>query len=538
MARRKGSNGSSRPKASATDRHARTYAKSIAGGRPFRISDDVERYFHESPREIFAALDGAASNMPPTGSDETLAFGYLFVLQGLLQELRYRMDRGYHDAIALVAEFQATVAQRVRDDELDGRVLSFTASALQQAGIEAAPDLVAASTAAAESDIGMLRLADLAAAIADMVEACGNDPFELVAASATAGHAMPPEVRGTMVATLAASELAVARSAAVLFLLDPRPEVRHAVARALQRVSASVSQIDVRRLIAMRNWRPEQERAALDAIVRDARAAGVDCARWAAAGDVEAILASSIDGSTSQGLLMVSSIGRQARLSSILTKNGVADAFIGEPEPRRRVEDVVARAVLETAMLPVSRGYLDGVVEHHLALLVAQGKTPPVGLLQVAESIGGAAWQPSASDPDKVLAELWADIPESMREATSVRAILRNSGLLPILETIADSWFEDDVEAAQIVGERRTGPQSKRVEHVLNGLVARRRPKWVDLVLRTAVWLRDADASGELPWRELAIVAKALADGIDLGEIGLMREVALRTVDVLGTRTT
>jgi hypothetical protein len=288
----------------------------------------------------------------------------------------------------------------------------------------------------------------------------------------------------------------------------------------------------------MRNWRPEQERAALDAIVRDARAAGVDCARWAAAGDVEAILASSIDGSTSQGLLMVSSIGRQARLSSILTKNGVADAFIGEPEPRRRVEDVVARAVLETAMLPVSRGYLDGVVEHHLALLVAQGKTPPVGLLQVAESIGGAAWQPSASDPDKVLAELWADIPESMREATSVRAILRNSGLLPILETIADSWFEDDVEAAQIVGERRTGPQSKRVEHVLNGLVARRRPKWVDLVLRTAVWLRDADASGELPWRELAIVAKALADGIDLGEIGLMREVALRTVDVLGTRTT
>ena len=311
--------------------------------------------------------------------------------------------------------------------------------------------------------------------------------------------------------------------------------MRHAVAEALRPISAALSPADVRRLIAMRNWRPEQERAALDAIVRGARAAEVDCAPWAA-GDVEAILASSIDGSTSQGLLMVSPVGRQARLSSILTKNGVADAFSGEPEFRRRVEEVVARAVLETAMLPVSRGYLDEVVAHHLALLLAQGKAPPVGLLQVAESIGGAGWQPSASIPDKVLAALWADTPAGMREATSVRAILRNSGRLPILERIADSWFEDDAEAAQIVGERRGGSRSKRVEHVLDVLIARRRSKWADLVLRTAVWLRDADGSGELSWREFALVAKALAEGVDMGEIGLMSEVALRTVDVLGTR--
>jgi hypothetical protein len=536
MARHKGSGGTSRSKISETHRHARNCARAIARGQPLRISPDLERYFHESPREIFAAFDGVADNMPPAGKDETLAFGHLFVLQGLLQELRYRMDRGYADATALVADFQAMVAQRARDSELDGRVLSFTAGALQQAGIDAVPELVAASTAASDSDIGTPHLADLEAAIVNMVEACGNDPFELVAASATAGHAMPAEARGAMAATLAASELAVARSAAVLFLLDPRPEVRHAVAETLRPVSAALSPTDVRRLIAMRNWRPEPERAALDAIIRGARVAGVDCAPWAV-GDAEAILASAIDGSACQGLLMVSPVGRQARLSSILTKNGVADALSGEPEPRRHVEEMVARAVLETAMLPVSRGYLDGVVAHHLALLLAQGKTPPVGLLQVAETIGGAGWQPFPSAPDKVLAELWADIPEGMRQAASVRAILRNSGRLPILERIADSWFEDDAEAARIVGERRSGPRSKRVEHVLNVLVAQRRSKWVDLMLRTAVWLRDADASGELSWREFAIVAKALAEGVDVGEIGLMREVALQTVDVLGTRT-
>jgi hypothetical protein len=43
--------------------------------------------------------------------------------------------------------------------------------------------------------------------------------------------------------------------------------------------------------------------------------------------------------------------------------------------------------------------------------------------------------------------------------------------------------------------------------------MAQRRSKWVDLVLRTVVWLRDADASGELAWREFAIVAKAPPKG-------------------------
>ena len=37
----------------------------------------------------------------------------------------------------------------------------------------------------------------------------------------------------------------------------------------------------------------------------------------------------------------------------------------------------------------------------------------------------------------------------------------------------------------------------------------------------------------DLCWRELAIVAKALVDGQDVTEIGLMRDIALRTIAVL-----
>jgi hypothetical protein len=45
--------------------------------------------------------------------------------------------------------------------------------------------------------------------------------------------------------------------------------------------------------------------------------------------------------------------------------------------------------------------------------------------------------------------------------------------------------------------------------------------------------MREAPAEAELCWRELAIVAKALVDGRDVSEIGLMRDIALRTIAVL-----
>ena len=81
------------PKSSPTDEHARRIARAIAKGRPPPFSADLDQYCETSPREIFAAFTGAARHMPPSGKDEALAIGYLFVLQRLLEHLRYRTDR-------------------------------------------------------------------------------------------------------------------------------------------------------------------------------------------------------------------------------------------------------------------------------------------------------------------------------------------------------------------------------------------------------------------------------------------------------------
>src|SRR5215831_114906 len=231
------------------------------------------------------------------------------------------------------------------------------------------------------------------------------------------------------------------RGAAVLLLLDPDRVVRRAVAEALATVASSLSPTEVRRLVAMRNWRPENERAEVDGIVRKARAAGVDCAQWEA-GRTEPILATAIDGAATKGFLLVSPPGRKKRISSILTKGGVADAWSGEPESPRRIEAALTDSGMDAPMLAVSRSYLDRVLSHQLALSVERGVAAPLGLLQVAETLGGVDWQPARMDFDETLARLITEIPEAMRGGTAVETVLRKSGELADLKVVAQSWFE------------------------------------------------------------------------------------------------
>src|ERR1700722_11775705 len=132
-------------KSSPTDEHARRIAQAIAKGRPPPFNDAFDRYCESSPREIFAAFTGAARHMPPFGRDDPLAIGYLFLLQRLLEHLRYRTDRGYVDAAKLIADFQADVVAQVEAGNVDGRMLAFGGGALPHWKTAASPELAAAS---------------------------------------------------------------------------------------------------------------------------------------------------------------------------------------------------------------------------------------------------------------------------------------------------------------------------------------------------------------------------------------------------------
>ena len=523
-------------KSSPTDEYAKRIARAIVKGRPPPFSDDLDRYCEDSPREIFAAFTGAARHMPPGGKDEALATGYLFVLQRLLEFLRYRTDRGYTDAAKLIADFQAEVVARVEIGDVDVRMLAFVGGALHQSKIPASPELAAASAnhPADQNSEGAVPK-DVRTALAGILDECDGDPFMAVGSMIEGGHAMPAEIRGALASALASAGSPEARGAAVMFLLDPDSVVRQAVARALVQVAVLLTPIEVRRLIAMRNWRPENERAEVDAIIRKARGTGIECAQWEG-GSIEAILATAVDGAGTQGFLLVSPVGRKMRISSLLAKRGIADAWSGEPESRRQTEATLAGAGMDAPMLAVSRSYLNGAVGHHLALSLEKGKSPPLGLLQVAEAIGGAHWQPFRVAFSEKLAALIAEVPKAMCEPAALTSVLHRSGELADLEAVAQSWFEDDPEVSQAVQRARGRDRAKVATYLLQSNMVRHRDRWAEVILGTALWMREAPPEARLCWRELAIVAKALADGRDMTEIGLMRDIASRTIAVHGAQ--
>ena len=189
---------------------------------------------------------------------------------------------------------------------------------------------------------------------------------------------------------------------------------------------------------------------------------------------------------------------------------------------------------MNAPMIAVSRFYLDRITAHNLALSVERAAPPPLGLLQVAETLGGANWQPVRIDFGDTLARLIAEVPEAMREGAGGATVLRESGELPDLEVIAQSWFEDGPDIAQTIRGARGRNRAKLATYLLESVITRHRDKWADLILRTALWMREAPPEFDLCWRELSIVAKALADGRDMTKIGLMQNIAQRTIAVLG----
>jgi hypothetical protein len=135
------------------------------------------------------------------------------------------------------------------------------------------------------------------------------------------------------------------------------------------------------------------------------------------------------------------------------------------------------------------------------------------------------------------LSGLIAELAAAMRDPGSVTAVLRDSGKLIGLDARQDGWFEDDPQIAQMVGRAYGRGRAKLATYLLQSVIARRRDKWADRFLRTALWMREApaEAAAKLSWRELTLVAEAVANGRDLTEIGLMLDIAKRTIAVLAS---
>jgi hypothetical protein len=518
-------------------RYADQIARKLQKGKPPAPTEQMVVYLDNHLEEVFDSLDGFIQQLDRERPEaDALAYAYLFLLGLQLEYLRYRIDRDYDWAKQLLERFQDRLVARVRQGKLSREALSLVTAALREAKIRPSSDLVAVT----EEAMGVEEPADVASGeidslLQEIATQCADDIFEICNSLAEAAYAMPIELRSFLAAQMAQYPSPVIREAAALMVLDADEPVRRDVALSLAQRAELLTPTGLRRLIAIRNWLPEDERQLIDRAVREARRKGIDCAPWNPVGSVE-IHSSGIDGSGAQGFLIVSPEGRRRRLSSLLLKQavGVIDAWTGDTTSKRDIARTLEDAGAMTSMMLVSRGYLDRAVCHHLHVGLTTGAVPPAGVLQVAEIVGATEWRPAELDLRETLRELTEDLPEELRTAAGVNVVLQTSALWATIGEIADSWFEDDQEVEDLLHGSRTRHTERLARRVLAEIVENRRRKWAEQFVWLALWLKEGPQPRRLPWQQFAILAREISDGRPLDEIPLMWDIALRTVDVLG----
>lgn len=516
-------------------RFARQIAADLTRGRKPALTEDMTAYLEEHFDGLSELLRGFVEHSRGEGRQaEAMATAYLMLLGTQLEYLRYRVDRHYDWASAASESFQQEVVALARQGTLTGTALGAVASELREARLAPSPELIAVTEELLEA-AGAANGApptDIDGLLAQIVEHHGDDPFTIARSFADITYTVPSDFRGFMVAQMARSSLPVIRNTAALMVLDPDAEVRRTATESLAAHADAIAPTALRRLIAVRTWLLEAERPRLDQVVRAARTKGVECASWEPAPATLTVYASLIDGSGAQGFLIVTPAGRRQRLTSVLIKHGVGilDAWAGEPDTKRRITDTLDQAGAQNPLLTVSLDFLDRSVCHNLALTLENGTPPPLGLLQVAETLGATEWRPHRLDWRQALGGLVAAVPADMLQPDKVEEVLKDSAGAATVGGMSQSWFEDGPEVDTLVGRSRARRTDKRADRILADILEPRRLKWAERFTWVALWLKEGPEDLELPWREFAIVADQLSRGRPLKDISLMSDIALRTV--------
>ena len=512
----------------------RGLARAIARGTPPEITPDDQAWMLGTPNVLWPIVDGYIAACKARRRDTDLIHAHSFLLTLQLETIRLRLERGWDWATNLVEAYQQRVIKLGHDQTIAVEDWFELAAALGRAKVpvtaafqQALADAGTPPEASEDTHLASMRL--LIGQIADMVER----PFEVIDAFSELTAVLPAAVRTFMAHELALSPHAVLRDAVPLMLLDGDPEVRRTAALALEQIAdpETLSPDSLRRIIAVRNWVPEADRAAIDRVIRKARGKGVDCAQWPPAGDLT-VLISAIDGSGNQTVIASAKSGRKALLAGILLRHGagVEDAWCDRETPAREIAGTLRSARQDTGAIEVDRRYLDMVVQNTIAAGLAAGHVPGPAVLDVAEALRGVDWQDRRLDIAAEAQRLFDALEPGHKSVRGIEASLRRSGDWD--DDIAETWCEEGTAVRVAIAAAPDGDDGAAAHQVLDAILPGVRMKWAERFLLLALWAQAANAPAQRTrWVDYAILAQTLCGDRPLSEIPVMQAIAERSVE-------
>ncbi|GFO53999.1 hypothetical protein GMSM_10060 [Geomonas sp. Red276] len=504
-----------------------------------RIQNDLHRYL-QTCRE---AGDELARLLVASFQDERRGEAALRLVFDTLEILRVDLERHRPDSRRRMESLQEALARRVFLEQEDADLCASVTDLLRQSRVEILPVVHQANTrrmmeGADETDFSSVSPEEVHAGLFKIIEeASGSSPFEGVEALLNLFGLGEAGVQISLAGEMITAPRPLIREVGALMLFHPSPEVRRGVSGVLAGCDGeSLSPEILRRLILSRNWFPDEVKKNLDLAIGNARRARVECAPLPRTPSSLKVYASAVDGAGAQSFQAIVADGKGFSSCSILLKDGVgvADAFVMPLPTKRALNDFLALMKDEAGGLESTVEYLDLRLNHALADGMRQGNAPSHWLVRIAELLGRNQWMAAHLDPRRELAALRKELASSasgLLTPREVRESLEDSADWPRFEVFASSWFEDDAEAD---GEIEAARQNRKKEidpwlaigGILNNLLEKRRTRWLQRLVATALWLKSA-RKAPVPWHQVFHVAEAVAnDALPLKEIPLMLSVA------------
>ena len=520
-------------------RLARLAQKDIASGRVSKNAQQAVEVLADYKNSAIELLDLMLEEAAKEQSNKSLVDSFGFLFSQSLETLRFDIESGYRTASELAESVRKRLVTASQTGASDPSTLLFLVQCFGAAKLDLGEELRGVVEHLLEEvgeanagDFNLVDPADLFSFVADLVKRADGDPFALHSFLAESSEGVPDEHRAVMATALLFSGEAAAVEASIGWLLDPAAPVRQALANALEDAARTgkITSTMLRRMITMRNWLPDDSRAALDGAVVTARRKGVSPAQWDEV-DVRQLVSTGVDGSGAIGVLAHCRSKRKNVLGSLVLKHGfgVRDAWAREGMTTKEIDRTFVEAgLMDQFMIPLD--FIRGSVGHFLALGHQTGLMPPFGLVQFLEAVGLSSVQPELISASSLL-----DMIQDGRAigADEFEDLLAERFDLADDYFFMESWFEvgDKVDAV-LMGNRAA---RKKREALIIGTVLEPRREWWTQAAAWAAYILYQAGSDER-WQDFYAAALAMVQKRPLHEIALIRRVAEQTVMASETR--
>ena len=355
-----------------------------------------------------------------------------------------------------------------------------------------------------------------------------KDAFELYDLLVGYIYVFSAEMQLGIIAELATSSKKIIHEASILMVLHPKKEVRSKVPVILLNTfnKSLFTPIDLRRLIVMRNWLPEEERASVDSIIGLMKKNHIMPSPCPPP-KVLNRYASVIDGSGSCILLFEVKIDNKRHVFGFVAKIdiGIKEPWIYNKVHKGFINNVLdsfnAKGVDPLKFRNVSDTYIQKIVKNTLTYSNNSNRAPDPNFLKISELYGAKDWQPEAINIESEANQLLEQFASITTDDHLIKKTLHDGKYWLREHKELKSWFDE----GKAVDYALNSNSSNKIERFYNHALDR----WKLIILSTCMYFKSCNNNEEAKYPFAVLLA--LSRGSQPKDIPMLNLIAERSFD-------